>query len=557
MFGKDIVSCYIMKQVNKLEMKRYTLAVFSLMIGGMVFSQSLSDAIKKTDNERYEEAAKEFRALIAQGGTSVGDAYFFYGENFFQSDDLDSAKIIWKKGAELDAENPLSLVGQGKSLWLNGDTTSASAVFQTVLKNTKRKNAEVIRQIASVFINSPQKSLNQAVSLLNEAIKLEPKNQTNYLLLGDAQVEINPRNSSEAMKSYNQAGDINNNARVFVRKAKIYQRAQNPKLADSLYKVAQDMEPNYAPSYRERAELNMRFNQVSQSIKNWEKYLELNNSDYARYRYATSLFLGEKYPETIKEISTLHKSGFKNLYTSRILAYSIYEDNAANNADSAAYVKGWDAMQDFFRIVPEDKILGADYKYKALYHQKLNQTELYLKGMEEAAEFDAKIADEVYTDLAKYYMKERDYDAAIAIFNKKMAGDSSKLTLAEYYELGRAYYFGPKDYEKCDQANVMVLSQAPDYAMSHLWRARANVQMDLDKVTWAPKVHYETFLSLLTEEEKTGQYKSMAIEAEKYLGDYYVNSPEKDIEKAREVWEIIRTLDPDDPQAKAFFSSVK
>jgi tetratricopeptide (TPR) repeat protein len=539
-------------------MKRYTLIVFSLLFGGIqATAQSLPEAIKKTDNERYEEAAKEFRTLISQNPVSVGDAYFFYGENYFQSDDLDSAKIIWKKGLDLDPENALAQVGQGKSLWLSGDTTAASAIFQTVLKNTKRKNAEVIRQIASVFVNSPQKSLNQAVGLLNEAIKLEPKNQFGYLLLGDAQVEINPRNSSEAMKSYNQASDINNNARVFVRRAKIYQRAQNPKLADSLYEIAQNIEPSYAPSYRERAELNMRFNQVNQSIKNWEKYLQLNNSDYARYRYATSLFLGKKYEDAVREVNTLHANGFKNVYTSRIKIISIYENNIALNADSTAYKKGMEVIVDFFKTAPADKIIGLDYKYKALYHEKLNQKEQYLTEMEKAADTDKSIAEEIYGDLAKYYMKEKNYDQAIALFNKKMAGDSSKLTLAEYYELGRAYYFGPKDYAKVDGANAHILTLSPEYAMSFLWRARANVQMDLEKVNWSAKPHYEGFLNLLKEEEKAGQYKSMAIEAYKYLGDFYVNSPEKNIDKAKEVWGAVQILSPDDAQAKAFFASVK
>jgi tetratricopeptide (TPR) repeat protein len=177
--------------------------------------------------------------------------------------------------------------------------------------------------------------------------------------------------------------------------------------------------------------------------------------------------------------------------------------------------------------------------------------------MEKAADTDKSIAEEIYGDLAKYYMKEKNYDQAIALFNKKMAGDSSKLTLAEYYELGRAYYFGPKDYAKVDGANAHILTLSPEYAMSFLWRARANVQMDLEKVNWSAKPHYEGFLNLLKEEEKAGQYKSMAIEAYKYLGDFYVNSPEKNIDKAKEVWGAVQILSPDDAQAKAFFASVK
>lgn len=539
-------------------MKQYTFAVLSLIVsGGLGFAQTLPEAIKKTDNERYEEAAKDYRALLNKSDVNAGDVHFFYGENFFQADDLDSAIIVWNKGVATSPENQLSIVGKGKALWLKGDTTAASAIFQDVLKASKRRNPEVMRQIASVFIYSPIKSLKQSVALLNEVIKLEPKNQTSYLLMGDAQVEINPRNSSEAMKYYNNAGEISNNARVFVRKAKIYQRAQNPKLADSLYQVAQDMEPNYAPAYRERAELNMRYDQANQSIANWEKYLKLNDSDHARYRYATSLFVGKKYAETIKEINTLNERGFKNLFTARILAYSIYENSVLNEGTEDDYKKGMEALDEFFKIAPADKVLGSDYKYQAMFHQKLGNNDAYLAGMEKAAETDVTIAAEVFGDLAKHYMKEKNYEMAIQIFNKKMGKDSSNLTLAEYYELGRAYYFGPKDYVKADQAHAKVLQQAPDYAMSHLWRARSAVQLDLDKTTWAPKELYEGFLNVLKPEEKTGAYKNMAIEALKYLGDFYVNSPSKDIEKAKEVWREVQTLAPDDAQAKAFLSTVK
>lgn len=539
-------------------MKQYKLAIVTLVLGGtQVFAQTLPDAIRKTDNERYEEAGKEFRSLVQQSGISVGDVYYFYGDNYFQSDDLDSAKIIWKKGLELDPTNALAMIGNAKSMWLSGNKNGANTVFEEVLKNTKRKNAEVIRQIASVYLYSPEKDLNQAVTLLNEAIKLEPKNQNGYLMLGDAQVELNPRNSTDAMKSYNQAGDINNNAKVFVRKAKIYQRAQNPKLADSLYNIAQTTEPNYAPAYRERAELNMRYEQVNQSIKNWEKYLDLNDSDYARYRYASSLFMGRKYDETIGQINDLHKKGFKNMYTERILAYSIFDQNEANKADSAAYVKGWQAMEGLFKLAPEDKLIPSDYKYKAMYYEKMNQPELYVKEMTKIAESTPTAAKDIYGNLAKYYVNSRDYDNAIVMYNKKMAGDSTNLSLAEYYDLARAYYFGPKDFQKVDQAHAYILKLSPEYAMSFLWRARANVNIDLEKTTWAAKPYYEGFLGLLKDEEKAGQYKNMTIEALKYLGDYYVNSPEKNIDKAKEVWGEVQTLNPEDQQAIMFFKTVK
>jgi lipoprotein NlpI len=69
--------------------------------------------------------------------------------------------------------------------------------------------------------------------------------------------------------------------------------------------------------------------------------------------------------------------------------------------------------------------------------------------------------------------------------------------------------------------------------------------MDLDRATktWDAKKFYDGYLANTTPEQQV-QYKSMTLEAYKYLGDYYVNSPEKNIEKAKEVWSKVIELDP-------------
>jgi len=521
-----------------------------------LFGQTLASARQKTEFERYEEAQKEFDQLLQNQTPPLGEVYYFYGDNFFRSNELEEAKKMWAKGKEKDPENNYALLGEGRIDWLNGDTAQANELFNRILANTKRKNAALIRQIANVYINAPIKNLQPAVDLLQIAIKIEPKNQENYLLMGDAQVEINPRNSTEAMKSYNKASDLHNDAKVIVRKAKIYQRAQNPRLADSLYAIAQQIEPNYAPAYRERAELNMRFNQTKQAIQNWEKYLQLNDSQYARYRYATSLFEQQQYQQAIKEIQTIAQQGFSNLYTKRMLVYSIYEQYAQSN-DTSDLQTGWSALEKFFETTPKEKIIGYDYRYKALYNKVRGNTDAYLQEMEQAAEFDSTIATEIYTELAKYYLSQKNYEQTIVMYNKKMNGDSSQLSLNEHYDLARAYFFGPKDYEKCDQQHAYIIQLSPDYAMSYLWRGRANVRLDTEKVLYTAKPYYEQFLALITDEQKQTDYKNMTIEAYKFLGDYYFSSPEKDMVKAAEMWTEIQKLEPEDPQAKAFFNSYK
>lgn len=533
-------------------MKKYTLVALSLISLTFAQAQTLEEAIKKTDNERYEEAGKVFRALIAKEATNATN-YFYYGENYYKSDDLDSAIIVWKKGNSIDAANPLSMVGMGKSLWLKGDTTAGKKFFDTAISSTKNKNAEVLRQIGACLTQAEKNSLTCAESFLRTAVKLDPKNIDGHLLLGDVLLELNPTNATEAMKSYNAAIDIQRVAKAIVRKAKIYQRAQNPQLADELYNEAEAAEPNYAPAYREHAELAMRFNQTSKAIQKWQKYLELNDNNYSRYRYASALFTGKKYAEAITEFENVHKNGFKNFYSSRLLAYSLYEVNA-ESTDTTAFEKAKASLDEFFATVPQDKIIGLDYKYQAMILNKLGQKDAALASYEKAAETDSTIAADIYTELAKAFMAEKNYEQAIKYYMKKAEVALDKITVAEYYDLGRAYYFGTKDYAKAAEAYGKVAELAPDYAPAYLGMARSHVNLDPTKATWAAQVHYEKFISVVKPEEVAGQTKNL-IEAYKYLGDFYVNSPSKDAVKAKEVWGKVLELDPADKQAKAFFGA--
>ncbi|MDD2982957.1 MAG: tetratricopeptide repeat protein [Crocinitomicaceae bacterium] len=536
-------------------MKNYSLIAISMLVAGALNAQTIEDAKKKTENERYELAAKDFRTLI-QASPSNGEIYFFQGDNYLQSKDLDSAKIAWAKGYSVDPTNFYSIIGVGKSLWYSGDTTAANVKFEEAIGTAKKKNPEVLRQVASPLIYAPIKSLNRAVTLLNLAIKYDNKNVQSYLLLGDANLEINSTNATEAMKSYNTALELSKTANIIVRKAKVYQRAQNYELANEMYKEAQALEPNYAPAYRENAELNMQFNQYNSAILNWEKYLQLNNSEQARYRYATSLFSGKKYCEAITEFESLHNIQFENLYTQRLLAYSLYECYAAKpDADTTFFEKGMEASNRFFAITKKKDIIGLDYKYKGLLLNKLGKDSLGMIELKRAAIEDTTISKEIWSEIAKIQMTNKEYDQAIEAFNMNLQKDSSNLTVAEYYELGRAYFFGPKDYAMADLAFTKVAELTPNYSFAYFWRARSNVQLDLKKETWAAKEHYEKFIETLSVEDREGAYKPYVIEGAKYMGDFYVNSPDKNKEKAKEAWNLVRQLDPADKQAKAFFAS--
>lgn len=138
-----------------------------------------------------------------------------------------------------------------------------------------------------------------------------------------------------------------------------------------------------------------------------------------------------------------------------------------------------------------------------------------------------------------------------------MTGDPTKLNAAENYDLGRAHFFGSKNYAEADSAFARLTRQSPTWAPGFHWKARSSFQLDDPEAPkWLAQTWYEQYLNLLTPEEKANpSFKAATIEAAKYLGDYYVNSDAKDYAKAKEYWGLVLSLEPTDKQAKAFFAS--
>jgi tetratricopeptide (TPR) repeat protein len=534
-------------------MKKITLISASFILASSTFAQTLQDAITKTDNERYAAAASDFRALIAKEAAK-GDNYFYYGENFFKKGDLDSANMYYQKGVELNATYPLNYVGLGKVLWYKGNTADAKTQLFKAATLGANKNTEVMRKTAETYINADNKNLDEAMTLLNAAIKIEPKNAENYLLMGDALLEKNPTEGGPAIKQYDKFSELNpKSPKGILRAGKLYQRGRNYQLALDLYKKAQDLDPTYAPAYREKAELYHLAGQKANAVESYKKYLELNNSDEARERYAAFVFNNKQYAEAITEIEKLQGAGNTNLYLDRYLGYSYAE--LGNKTDTAAYRKGLNAISKFFdksSKVANFKYVGTDYKYKGILLAKTGKDSLGIIEMEKAAEMDPKLAGDITNEIAKSYMKSKRYDKAIATYEKKMAGDPKNLSGQDYFEMGRAYYFGPKDFVKSDSCFSKVTQSIPTFATAYFWRGKANVQQDLKNEKWLAKPHYEKALTLVKPEERAG-VKLNVIEASEYLGYYYLVM--KDNAKAKEYFTIVKDLDPNNKKQVEFFKS--
>lgn len=75
-----------------------------------------------------------------------------------------------------------------------------------------------------------------------------------------------------------------------------------------MYKKAEGIDATFAPAYREKAELYHLAGQKANAVESYKKYLELNNSDEARERYAGFLVNNKQYTEAIAEVEGLQKT---------------------------------------------------------------------------------------------------------------------------------------------------------------------------------------------------------------------------------------------------------
>ena len=556
-----------------------TIVAGAISLTSLMHAQTLAEMVKKTENENFDQAAAGFRQLIAKE-PAKGEYYFYFGENYFKSDDIDSANIFYLKGFEVNATNPLNYVGLGKVLLAKGNVADAQKKFYDAASIGGPKNTEVMRRTAEAWLVTDNKNADAALVLALAAVKAEAKNPENYIILGDAQLEKNPTDGGTPIKSYKTATTLNpKSAKGILREGKLYQRGRNYPLALEKYKEAMAIDASFAPAYREIAELYYLAGQPAKSIEYWKKYLELNNSDQARYRFMTALFANKQYTEAIAEYESLKKSGFKNLYLERIGGYS-YAENG-NKTDSMAYAKGLKAMDSFFEMAGGSfKYKAADYKYKGLLLLRTGKDSLSKLEMDKAIALDPAMAGDINSELAANAMKAKKYDEAISYFMRKMNGDPKNLNNNDYYSLGRAYYYAGgkilnesnsiKDsklrqkkveeatpfFVKADSAFMKLNELNPTWPVGFFWRAKASAQLDPENDKWLAKPYYEQGLNLVKPEERSNaSNKNNVLEAYEYLGSYYVTT--KDKAKADETWNLVKELDPANKKANSYFNPPK
>ena len=141
------------------------------MMGAASFAQSLADAKKAIDAEQYQKATTMLKALISSNAKE-GDNYFYLGNTYLLTDEIDSARIVYTNGIAASPKNALNYVGLGHADLISKNSTSAKTNFDKAIQ-MGAKNYETYLRIGRAYLDQEKPDFEAALPNLQKADDLD------------------------------------------------------------------------------------------------------------------------------------------------------------------------------------------------------------------------------------------------------------------------------------------------------------------------------------------------------------------------------------------------
>jgi tetratricopeptide (TPR) repeat protein len=445
-------------------------------------------------------------------------------------------------------DDPYYLVATGKVFLDESNVQEAEKYFAEALEKTKYKRTEILLAIARAKISSEKGDANQAIDLLNRAIKKEKHNAELYTALGKAYRKLN--NGTEAFKAFRQAIDVDKNfAEAYYLIGMIFRTQNNSDLYLEYFNKAIEADPKYAPAYYQLY-YHYYFRNVNTAKEYLEKYIALSDHKIENdYDHTDILYLTKNYTQAIdlakKLIEADKEKTPARIY--KLIAYSYQENGDHTNA--------FDYMLRYFREAPDSILIAKDFILVAdLYteKQKLDSAIFFYKVGTEL-ERDTSSIIKYYKTLADLTKQQKDYSER-AIWLGKYYKANDKSTNVDLFNWGLSW-FQAGNYEKADSVFAMYSEKYPQQVFGYYWRGRSNAAIDSTMKLGLAIPHYLKVVEI-GETDTTGNSKRQLIEAYGYLAGFEANE-NKNYAKAIEYFEKLLLLDPKNEQAKKYVQILK
>ncbi|CAG5012358.1 Lipopolysaccharide assembly protein B [Dyadobacter sp. CECT 9275] len=549
----------------KIKLLTLVLSVIALV---EVHAQTVQDGLALIHSEKLNEAGGVFKKLAE--GTPSADNQYYLGYYYIQAGQLDEAQKAFEKGLQLDEKSYINQVGLGTVALGKGDKAKAKELFDEAEKK-KKKDAEVLFRIGEAYTlfeknNDPA----EAIRLLDEAIKRDKNLADAYIAKGDALILRNEGGAAATAYEYALTAKPNY-AVAYNRIGKIFLRGKNYNLALENYKKAIESDANFAPAYKDLAELYFFAQKFKQAAENFDLYLQKSgNTDPAmQLRASKFAFTADDYPKSLQLLEAV-KGKTNDPMVNRMYGWSYFKTNEPD--------KAIENLNELIKVAPE-KVIADDYKYlgrsynlKAAAESKPYDS-LGVLYMLKGADLDTNKTEAAttYKEVAALYYAAKDFSNAAKAYKKGIALDTTKASPNDYFYLGLSNFqqgtaiqpAGSPDslanlqkkrafYASADSSFAIVTAKTPEWPIGYYWRASSlynayDRQENIDKGISAP--YYEKLAELAEKDADPSKYKGYLKLAYGYLAFYY-QTTKNDPAKAKEFWEKLLKIDPENASAK-------
>ena len=559
-------------------MKKYILSSFILLssVVSTLQAQSLKKAQVFARNEQYEDAEKEFQALITKK-PKEGPNYYYAAMNLFAKGDSASAINLIEQGGINAPKCRMILVGKGYISLRQGDSKMAENYFQQAQDVKKKRRGEINKEIATAYLNQPYATESQTIEFAKKAkeyLTMATDDFESKLLLGDALMLIDKTDLSLSVQQFIVSGyEEPNDPRPLLREAMVYRRAKNYELSKLRIQQALSKDADYAPAYRQLAEVFNLMEVRDSSIFYFQEYLKRNNNLSARVRFVEALYLNSEFDRTIQEgESLLSESKVPNIYG--VIAYAIVGKKEATDEEIKKGLKYFDLYEKDYVSKQNRSLMNRERFFKANLLFRDNQHDaawrLFEKSLSDTLRSNWNMYDAVkdlYYNLgkenqekivslpkndstvegqtAKINFEKAKYDAynnAYKALELKRVKNGDSLNLVDLFYEGRCLNFMGKN-EGALKVYQEIIGQDSNYVSGYYLIATTSALIDPTDSTGIVTAAYEKWMSRLNEEQQEkykrdieNAYRNMAFFAQK----------NKDYEKTSYYYGKVLELNPDD-----------
>ncbi len=504
-------------------MKKIGLVACLILMGNILFAQSIKDGRQFLTRERYQSAEGVFQQLLAKDPNNTEAAYWL-GQVYLDNDrfyiDTAAAKALYQKTLQANPNNALIMVGMGEINLMEGNKDAARNQFEAAISNTKKRDLTDILYAVGRANIEPNKGgdIMYGIQKLQQATDKDKKNADLYNEIGLGYWKLH--DGGNATSNFQTALSIDPaDAMASFYIGRIFETqgyGQEP-IYMRYYQDAMREDPAYAPVYYWL--YTYYYNRdVNKAAEYLNKYIANADNDSKNcYAKAALLFVSKKYQETITQADAcIDSAGGKsdaNLYGLKGYAYNEMGDSLKAKA----------SFDKFFAVVDPSKIGPGDY---ATYGQIL----LKIPGKEAEAEsyidkavnLDTIPANKIkfVTDVAKRLAADKKYAQAGKWYGKVLKIDSS-------YGKTDLFYAGYNDllggnYVTADSVFKLYQQKYPEDAYG--WYLGGHSVEGIDTAqTGMAKPYYQKVIEIGDTTQDKASIKDKLIPSYRYMVAYYYN----------------------------------